>query len=60
MLKITAEYDDKYCVGKICFLVKFLPASLIGVFAGIFQRALVDKSGMIRTQMEDFVDQKCL
>jgi hypothetical protein len=27
------------------------PASLLGVFAGICQRALVDESGKIRTQM---------
>jgi hypothetical protein len=33
------------------FLAKFVPASLLGVSAGICQRALVDESGMIRTQM---------
>jgi hypothetical protein len=33
------------------FLAKLLPASLLGVSAGIYQRALMDRSGMIRTQM---------
>jgi hypothetical protein len=33
------------------FLVKFLPASPISVYVGYCQRALVDESGMIRTQM---------
>jgi hypothetical protein len=33
------------------FLAKFLHASLLGIFAGIFQTALVDESGMIRTQI---------
>jgi hypothetical protein len=33
------------------FLTKFLPASLLGVSAGYCQRAVVDVSGMIRTQM---------
>jgi hypothetical protein len=33
------------------FLAKFLPALLLGVSAGYCQRALVGKSGMIRTQM---------
>jgi hypothetical protein len=32
-------------------LTKFLPYSLVGVSSVIFQRALVDESGMIRTQM---------
>jgi hypothetical protein len=33
-------------------LKKFLPTLLLGVTTGICQRALVDKSGMIRIQME--------
>jgi predicted nucleic acid-binding Zn ribbon protein len=33
------------------FFTKFLPALLLCVSAGICQRALVDKSGMITTQM---------
>jgi hypothetical protein len=33
------------------FLAKLLLALLLDVSAGIFQRALVDESGMIRTQM---------
>jgi hypothetical protein len=32
------------------FLAKFLPALHLDVSAGICQRALVDESGMIRTQ----------
>jgi hypothetical protein len=31
-------------------MVKFVLVSLLGVFAGISKRALVDESGMIRTQ----------
>jgi hypothetical protein len=40
-------------------LAKFLPASLLGVFVGIWRRALVDESGMIKIQMAtyDTVDQ---
>jgi hypothetical protein len=30
---------------------KFLPDSLLGVSGGICERALVDESGMIKTQM---------
>jgi hypothetical protein len=33
------------------FLAKFIPASLLGVSVGICQRALLDESGMIITQM---------
>jgi hypothetical protein len=33
------------------FLAKFLPASLLDVHAAIFQKALVNESGMITTQM---------
>jgi hypothetical protein len=33
------------------FIGKFLPASLQHVSAAIFQRALVDESGMIRIQV---------
>jgi hypothetical protein len=32
------------------FLAKFLAASVLGVSASYCQRALVDESGMIRTQ----------
>jgi hypothetical protein len=38
-------------------LGKILPASLLGVFAGICDRALVDEWGMIRTQMGSTVGQ---
>jgi hypothetical protein len=50
MLKIPALYDTDTSPAKD-FLAKFFPASLLGVFADIFQRALVDKSQMIITQM---------
>jgi hypothetical protein len=33
------------------YLTKFLPASLLGISTSIFQRALVDESGIITTQM---------
>jgi hypothetical protein len=36
---------------SLTFLAKFLPALLLGVPTGYFKRALVDESGMIRTQM---------
>jgi hypothetical protein len=40
------------CPAKLTdFLAKFLPALLLGVSSGICQRAVVDESGMIRTQM---------
>jgi len=52
MLKIPAEYDRDTSPAKLAhFLAKFPPASLLGVSVGIYQRALVDESGMIRTQM---------
>jgi hypothetical protein len=52
MLKIPGEYDRNISLAKICtFLTKFLPSSLLGVLADIFQRALVAESGMIRMQM---------
>jgi hypothetical protein len=35
----------------LTFLAKFFSASLLEVPAGICHRALLDKSGMIRTQM---------
>jgi uncharacterized membrane protein (DUF106 family) len=34
------------------FVAKFFSEFLLGVYAGIYQRALVDESGMMRTQME--------
>jgi hypothetical protein len=49
---IPARYD-RYFAGNInrhLFLAKFLPTSLLGISAGICYRALVDESGMIRTQ----------
>jgi hypothetical protein len=38
------------------FLAKFLPASLLGVCAGYCQRALVDESAIVRTQMGTLKD----
>jgi hypothetical protein len=32
-------------------LAKFLPASLLGVYAGYCQRALIGEAGVIRTQV---------
>jgi hypothetical protein len=51
MLKIPAEYDRDTSSAKLTdFFAKFLPASLLGAAAaaGVCQRTLVDKSGMIR------------
>jgi hypothetical protein len=55
MLNIPAEYDrDSTSSAKLMdFLAKFLVASLLGVSAGICQRALE----MIRIQMRITVDQ---
>jgi hypothetical protein len=36
---------------SLTFLAKFLPASLLGVSAGYCQGALVDESGIIRSEM---------
>jgi hypothetical protein len=53
MLKIRADYvrDTLPATLTDIFFAKILPASLLSVSAGIFQRALVDDSGMIRIQM---------
>jgi hypothetical protein len=52
MLKIPAEYDTDTSPEKLTeFIVNFLPASLLGVSAGICQRSLVDETGMFKTQM---------
>jgi hypothetical protein len=53
MLNIPAEYDTRYFTTKING--QFSPTfSLLHncVSAGIYQRALAEESGMIRTQME--------
>jgi hypothetical protein len=51
MLKNPAGYE-RYFVGKIYRLSRQVsPDSLLDVCAGIWQRALVDVSGMIRTQL---------
>jgi hypothetical protein len=52
MLKNPAEYERDTLSAKFePFLAKFLPASFPDVSAGICQRALVDKTIMIRTQI---------
>jgi hypothetical protein len=38
-------------------LATFLPFSLLGVSAGIFETVLMDESGMIITQMRSTIDQ---
>jgi hypothetical protein len=53
MLKIPVEYDRDTLLAKLTdFFTKILPALLLGGSAGICQRALVDESRMMRTQME--------
>jgi hypothetical protein len=43
------------------FLAKLIPDSLLGVSSGYFKRALVDESGMIRTNNgERTIDQKMI
>jgi hypothetical protein len=59
--KILSYVNDPCGVWQILrgkILANFLPASLVGVSDGICHRALVDESGMIRTQMGSTVDQK--
>jgi hypothetical protein len=54
MLKVSAEYDRDTSPAKLTDISKKKsPVSLLSVSAGtsICQRALVDESGMIRTQM---------
>jgi hypothetical protein len=53
MLKIPAECDRDTSPENLTdiFLQVFFPASLLGVSADICQRALVDKSGIIRTRL---------
>jgi hypothetical protein len=55
MLKTPAEYDrDNSQLNQHAFLAKFLHDSLLGMSAGICNRAAVDKLRMIRTQMETY------
>jgi hypothetical protein len=59
MLNIPAEYDTRYFTTKING--QFSPTfSLLHncASAGIYQRALAEESGMIRTQMEMHNNQK--
>jgi hypothetical protein len=52
MLKSLRSVTEIFRRQKLtAILTKFIPYSLVGVSSGIFQRALVDESGMIRTQM---------
>jgi hypothetical protein len=52
MLKIPAEYDSDTSSAKFTDIShQISPASLLDVWAGYCQTALVSESGMIRTQM---------
>jgi hypothetical protein len=52
MLKTPTEYDRDTSPAKLTdFCANFSPASLLDVPAGVFQRDLVDESGMINTQI---------
>jgi len=53
MLKIPAEYDRYTLSAKFKEISRQLPASLLGVSAGICQRGVMDELIMIRTQMGD-------
>jgi hypothetical protein len=56
MLKILVEYNRHTSSAKLTYMsCPVLPALLLGVSAGICQRALVDELGMIRTQKGTFV-----
>jgi hypothetical protein len=49
MLKIPAEYHISFA--KFMDISCKLPASLLGVPVGVCQTALLDKSGIVRTQI---------
>jgi hypothetical protein len=52
MLKNSSENEGNNSSAKFTAIsLQVLPASLLGVCAGYCKRALVDESGMIRTQM---------
>jgi hypothetical protein len=52
MLKIPAEYGRDTSLAKFTdIFAKFLLLRLLGVLAGIGQRAMVDDSGMTVTQV---------
>jgi hypothetical protein len=54
MLNISVVYDRDTWPAKLPnILATFLPDSLVGVPAGIWQRVLVDKSRMIITQIKE-------
>jgi hypothetical protein len=58
MLKIPVEYDRDISPTKLMDISrKFLPASILGVSAGTYQRVLIDESVMIRTRGRA-IDQK--
>jgi hypothetical protein len=59
MLQISAEYDRDISPAKLTDIYRqVFPASLLGISADIFHIALMDESGMIRTQMGTHNDQK--
>jgi hypothetical protein len=52
MLKNSAVYERDILSAKFTAISRHVsPDSLLGVSAGICQRALLDESGMIRTHM---------
>jgi hypothetical protein len=51
MLKNPAEYERDISLAKFTTSLQVYPDSLLGVSVGICQRAVVDESGVIRTQM---------
>jgi hypothetical protein len=52
MLNIPTEYDSDISSAKLTAISRQVsPHSLLCVSAGIYQRVLVDESGMIITQM---------
>jgi hypothetical protein len=52
MLKIPAEYERDTSPTKLMNIFRQVsPCLVLDVFAGIYKSALVDDSGMMRTQM---------
>jgi hypothetical protein len=51
MLKIPVEYARDTLPAKVTDISSPIFASLLGIFAGICQRPLVDESGIVKTQI---------
>jgi hypothetical protein len=56
MLKIAAEHDKDTTLVKLKDISCQNPASLLDISAGTRQRALVDESGMITSEMGRTID----